>query len=249
MSINTSEGLSPYDDGSAVSEIIESFVESTTKLAESLDAPEEYVRDFKQSGEELANLVEKIAQESIQASESAQTNKKKVEELQDDLEQERTQRGKDDASIKSRVSDLEDNISAETPTPNTGKTTIQQSDLTPIEQLAQADDVSEVTESASVERAVSLFRNLPNWGKKTPKGYCLRPKDNPRSLLEADQDEDLCWKQYYRAAKTLEQLSKGAVTFFDSDRHGKMVVLHEQSEVFDRVRQGSLSSSSVEAST
>ncbi|WP_133305068.1 hypothetical protein [Halonotius pteroides] len=50
-----------------------------------------------------------------------------------------------------------------------------------------------------------------------PKGYCLRPKDNPKQLLEADRDENLAWKQYYRAAEALEGLSEGAVTFFDSD--------------------------------
>jgi hypothetical protein len=65
------------------------------------------------------------------------------------------------------------------------------------------------------------------------------------ALLEADRDESLSWKQYYRAAETLEKLSKGSVTFFDSDKHGKMLVLHEQSDAFDRVANGSLTPSSV----
>jgi hypothetical protein len=94
---------------------------------------------------------------------------------------------------------------------------------------------------------VSLFRNLPKWGAKTPKGICLRPKDNPLQLLEADRDESLAWKQYYRAAKVLERLSKGAVTFFDSDRHGKMIVLHEQSDIYERVVNGRLTPSSEKA--
>ena len=104
-----------------------------------------------------------------------------------------------------------------------------------------------MTDSPSVERAVSLFSNIQDWGAKTPKGYVLRPKDNPLQLLEADRDESLAWKQYYRAAQTLERLSKGACTFFDSDRHGKMIVLHEQSEVFERVKNDTLTASSVEA--
>jgi hypothetical protein len=68
-------------------------------------------------------------------------------------------------------------------------------------------------------------------------------------LLAAARDESLCWKQYYRAAQTLESLSKGAITFFDSDRHGKMLVLHEQSELHDRVTNGTLSMSSAGVTT
>jgi hypothetical protein len=33
----------------------------------------------------------------------------------------------------------------------------------------------------------------------------------------------------------LKQLSRGAITFFDSDRHGKTLILHEQSAVHERV--------------
>lgn len=121
-------------------------------------------------------------------------------------------------------------------------------ELTHIEKISRAagDDISSVTDSVAARRAVALWRNLPRWGSKTPKGYCLRPKDNPKRLLEADQGEDLAWKQYYRAAEALESLSEGAVTFFDSDKHGKMLVLHEQSEAFDRVR-ASLTASTAHA--
>jgi len=49
------------------------------------------------------------------------------------------------------------------------------------------------------------------------------------------------------AAETLEELTKGAVTFFDSDKHGKMLVLHERSEAYDRVSNASLTTSSVGA--
>jgi hypothetical protein len=60
-------------------------------------------------------------------------------------------------------------------------------------------------------------------------------------------DESLCWKQYYRAAEALEGLSEGSVTFVNSDRHGKMLILHEHSDVYDRMIDGSLSVSSVGA--
>jgi len=145
------------------------------------------------------------------------------------------------------IEELEADLGTSNPTPEAGKTPLQASDLTPIEQLSRAEDVSDVTDSPSVERAVALFKNIADWGSKTPKGIVLKPADNPLRLLEADQDESLAWKQYYRAAEALEHLSRGSVTFFDSDKHGKMLCLHEQSETFDRVVNGSLTASSVGA--
>lgn len=198
--------------------------------------------------ESIAEILTSFEQRIQQLEDENEQQQQQIQQLEDELEAERQQRGKDDCAIKSRVSDLEDDIEADTPTPDTGETPTRKADLTPIEQLSQADDVAEVTESASVKRAVSLFTNLAQWGSKTPKGFVLKPADNPLSLLEADSDESLCWKQYYRAAKTLEKMSKGAVTFFDSDRHGKMLVLHKQSETYSRMVNGSLSSSSVETS-
>ena len=141
-------------------------------------------------------------------------------------------------TLKTELADIE---SAE-PTPTTEVT----AELTPIEQLARADDLQQVTNSVTTRRAVALFEHLSTWGQKTPKGYCLRSCDNPVALLEADQDESLCWKQYYRACAAVESLSNGAVTFVDSDRHGKMLVFHEHSAAYDRL-QGSLTASSVQA--
>lgn len=124
---------------------------------------------------------------------------------------------------------------------STGRTnapTTPADELTHIERISRAagDDISGVTDSVAASQAIALWRNLPKWGTKTPKGYYLRPKYSPKRLLEANQCENLAWKQYYRAAEALERLSEGTVTFFDSDTHGKMLVLHEQSELFSRVR-------------
>lgn len=150
--------------------------------------------------------------------------------------------------VEAEIEDLEADLTGSNPTQATAPSTEQPADLTHIEKISRAagDDISSVTDSVAARRAIALWRNLANWGKKTPKGYCLRPADNPKKLLEADQDESLAWKQYYRAAEALEGLSEGAVTFCHSDRHGKMLVLHEQSEAFDRV-QSALSASSVQA--
>ena len=136
-----------------------------------------------------------------------------------------------------------------TPKPNDEQTAIQEHDLTPIEQISRADNenLDQVIDSPSVRRAVSLFKNIADWGNRTSKGVVLKSSDNPLSLLSADMDESLCWKQYYRAASALEGLSEGAVTFVNSDRHGKMLILHEHSDVYQRMKNGSLSVSTVGA--
>lgn len=204
---------------------------------------------------QLAEAVTELAEENQRLRQRVtelETDVEDVEDTTDDLEdraddadEHREQMARDLADTRGRVTDLEDGISVEEPHPSDTETPAPDTTLTPIEQLSRAEDTAEVTDSPSVQRAVSLFTNLVEWGSRTPKGVVLKPADNPLSLLEADRDESLAWKQYYRAAETLESLSKGAVTFFDSDRHGKMLVLHEQSEVHDRIIDGSLSASSV----
>lgn len=236
-------------DGSTVSETIESFIDSTAELAESLDAPESVVSDFEESGRGLAHLVDEIAQESAQAQERAREAEERVDELEGRLDEHQEQSARDRAETKQRVTAVEDELEARsgdaTPTPQSEETGIQPDDLTPVEQLSRAEDISEVTDSPSVERAVTIFNNLPDWGRRSPRGYVLRPADNPVSLLESACDDSLCWRQWYRACETLETLSQGAVTFFDSDRHGKMICLHEQSDTYERVTSKSLSPSTV----
>ena len=264
MSANTAEGLESSPDDRAehiITNTVESFVESVTDALESADADPSLVDVVEDEGDQMASTVGRHVDELTN---TVRDQQETIDELQDDLKDRPTVDVEDEGdplgsltvdgapvgrAITSKPSrtDVEDMIEDVTPTPDDAETTIQEHDATPIERLAVADDVEEVTDSVSVERAVSLFQNLSKWGAKTPKGICLRPADNPLQLLEADRDESLAWKQYYRAAKVLERLSKGAVTFFDSDRHGKMIVLHEQSDVYERVVNGGLTASSEEA--
>jgi TolA-binding protein len=197
--------------------------------------------------EQQQQQIETQQQQIDELIEQNQQQQEQLDELQEKIESEGDRRSAEIEGCHNRISGLEEEVEEANPTPDAGETTIQQSDLTPAEQLSQADDPGEVTDSPTVERAISLFKNLPQWGSKTPKGIVLKPADNPLSLLEADRDESLAWKQYYRAAEALEQLSEGSVTFFDSDRHGKMVVLHKQSEAYSRVVEGKLTASSVRA--
>lgn len=150
--------------------------------------------------------------------------------------------------VEEEIEALEADGTGSNSTHATADPTGEPAELTHIEKISRAagEDISSVTDSVDARRAIALWRNLTDWAKKTPKGYCLRPADNPKQLLEADQDESLAWKQYYRAAEALEGLSEGAVKFCHSDRHGKMLVLYEQSAAFDRV-QSSLTASSARA--
>ncbi len=209
----------------------------TSDVAEAVTALATEVADLQATVEEQAQTIE----------EQQQT----IEELRDDLRAEQDTRGREVAETRQQVAELQETVEETVcehanPTPEAGQTTVPD-ELTPVEQISRADDVEAVTDSASVRRAVTLFNNLEDWGQKAPKGITLKPSDNPLSLLEAACEESLCWKQWYRTAETLESLSEGAVTFFDSDRHGKMICLHEQSEVFDRVTSGELSPSSARA--
>lgn len=248
MSTNISKGFEsiPTDaDGieqtvTGLLEVVEEQQQQIDKLTETVDEQQETIDEQQRQIDDLRDDVDDLRDELDDRPTV------EVEDGSDPLGSVTVDGAPLGRAIKSKPSqtDVEDMIEGMTPTPDDGETTRQDPDTTPIERLSRADDVDEVTDSVSVERAVSLFRNLPNWGAKTPKGICLRPKDNPLQLLEAGCDESLAWKQYYRAAKVLERLSKGAVTFFDSDRHGKMIVLHEQSDVYERVVNGGLTPSS-----
>lgn len=226
-------------------------IESVTKRVDRLEAGQEQEKKEK---EQLRNRVDELESENDDLRRTVETQAQEINELRDELSNITTHSGKERAELAGRITKIEETIEKvglvdANPTPKEEKTTVQQADLTHIEQMSRVagDNISSITDSVDDRRAIALFRNLIQWGKKTPKGYCLRPADNPVSLLEADQDESLCWKQYYRACKALESLSEGAVTFCHSDRQGKILILHQQSEVYDRVTNTSLSASSVGA--
>lgn len=187
----------------------------------------------------LVEVVEKQQQQIDDLQERVSDLEDDLDEQDDDLDEERDTRAKDDAQLRQRITAVEDNIDDleddqddATPTPEAGNPP----EKTPIERLSDGgdEDVSEHVTS-SIERALTLFEHIRDWGKKTPKGITLRPEDSPKKLLEAATGETLAWQQYYRAAEALERLSKGAVTFFDHRKHGKTVVLHEDTGLYDRL--------------
>jgi uncharacterized coiled-coil protein SlyX len=197
-----------------------------------IESQQETIEDQQETIEDAQNEIDELRSELI---EHQERSVRKIAETMKDVNQ--------------LQESLESDSSDTTPAPTDGGTTIQEHDLKPIEQISRADsdNLDEVIDSPSVRRALSLFQNMMDWGSRTPKGIVLKSSDNPLSLLSADMDESLCWKQYYRAASALEGLSEGAVTFVNSDRHGKMLILHEHSDVSQRMMNGVLSVSSVGA--
>lgn len=243
MQHSNSESYNFTSHDRRIADTLTTFVESVTDALAETDADTDTIETVEKTGGDVADAIE----------ETISKKEKKIQQLEDDLQEAKDHSGKERAELAKRVNEVEEAVEeGEFHSANLtsdGETTIQADDLTPVERLSQSDDPGEVTDSPTVERAVSLFRNLPQWGSRTPKGIVLKPADNPLSLLEADRDESLAWKQYYRAAEALEQLSQGSVTFVDSDRHGKIIILHQRSDAFARAVKGSLSPSSVEAST
>jgi uncharacterized protein (UPF0335 family) len=196
--------------------------------------------------EQLVDRVDDLEQEKadlVDRVDDLEQEKADLVDRVDDLEQETARERAEDrqrlTGLEEAVEDVEEDTSPTSdPTPQAGKDASTEP-LTPIERLSESGDSTDVATNvtASVRRAVKLFDHLPDWGQATPKGRVLKPSDRPKQLLEAATDESLAWTQYYRAAEALERLSKGAITFFDHQKHGKTLVLHEGSDVHDRATQ------------
>ena len=261
----------PIDEIEKLRQELEQLREEQDQLRDRVDDLEDQNGQLEQENEELQDRVTELEDDKEQLQEANEDLRERVEALEDQPDIEIDDENDPIATLtignapvghvltakadksdvewcEEELEDLQADNTGSNPTPEAGEPTGHPAELTHIEKISRAagDDISSVTDSVDARRAIALWRNLVQWGKKTPKGYCLRPADNPVSLLEADQDEDLCWKQYYRACEALEGLSEGAVTFCHSDRHGKMLVLHEQSEACERAK-ASLTPSSARA--
>jgi uncharacterized coiled-coil protein SlyX len=200
---------------------------------------------------DLTAVVSELADRVADLEQTVEEQQATIEDLEAELKDERESRARADAEQRQRLHDVEEAVEeGETatadPTPDTGKDASTEP-LTPVERLSASGDSTDVATNvtASVRRAVTLFENLPDWGSSTPKGRVLKPSDRPKQLLEAACDESLAWTQYYRAAEALERLSKGGVTFFDHQKHGKTVVLHDGTDVHDRAVQSGTNDSRV----
>ena len=227
MSSNTTEGIQsyPHDQSSTVSEIVESFVESTAKLAESLDAPEERVSDFEDSGRELAQLVEGIAQESAQARESARTNEAELKEHQEES-------AKDRAQIKQRVTSLEDkqeeaDSGDETPTPQTEETTIQEPE-TPLEDVIRVPEhLVEDSLSANQQRARFVAKDIHEYTRSVPAGRVIKSSEL-RRVLSARKEGRIHTETVSRVIDFLTDLGQDDVQVRETQQGERVVVFKDE---------------------
>ena len=227
MSSNTTEGIQsyPHDQSSTVSEIVESFVESTAKLAESLDAPEERVSDFEESGRELAKLVEGIAQESDQTRESARTNEAELKEHQEESAKERAQ-------IKQRVTSLEDkqeeaDSGDETPTPEARETTIQEPE-TPLEDVIRVPEhLVEDSLSANQQRARFVAKDIHEYTRSVPAGRVIKSSEL-RRVLSARKEGRIHTETVSRVIDFLTDLGQDDVQVRETQQGERVVVFTDE---------------------
>jgi uncharacterized coiled-coil protein SlyX len=241
MSVNQTGDNSPTTDSESVN--INELVSRVEELEKKVDTQQSTI-------DNQQNQIESQQETIDDQQNQIESQQDEIDELRQELTEHQEKSIRKIAETMKDVNQIQESLEADsdgiTPTPNDGQTARQSHELTPVEQIARGDteNLDKVIDSPSVRRAISLFKNIADWGNRTPKGIVLKSSDNPLSLLSADMDNSLCWKQYYRAAEALEGLSEGAVTFVNSDRHGKMVILHEHSDVSQRMKNGTLSVSS-----
>ncbi|EMA36882.1 hypothetical protein [Halococcus hamelinensis] len=121
--------------------------------------------------------------------------------------------------LENQLTDLE--ASSSTSENQSQDTSARDTELTPIERVAKlGNEGTGIEVTPSIERAVAIYEHWDEWAKKTPRGHVL--KDGLKTLLRTATGEKLAWRQVYRAAEALEELSKGRIKFFHHDRHGKM---------------------------
>ena len=148
------------------------------------------------------------------------------EQLQERLDRADASRGhiiEDIVDVETQLDDVQPGSPGSKGGGNAPETTMQRPDMTPIERLSKMDvEDTGIDVTPSIERALSIFDHWKEWSEKTPKGRVL--KSGLKNLLRTATDEKLAWRQVYRAAEALEELSKGRIEFVDHARHGKMLV-------------------------
>jgi hypothetical protein len=210
-------------------------VESTTKLAESLDGPEERVSDFRESGKELAQLVGGIAQESAQARESARTSETKVEELETELKEERATRAKESAEDRQRIHRVEERLDSveeggspdANPTPEAGQTTIQEPE-TPLEDIIRVPEHS-VQEHlrANHQRARFIAKDIHEYSRSVPAGRAIKSSEL-RRVLSAREGGAIHTQTVSRVIERLDDLGKQSVKVRETQEGERVVVFTDK---------------------
>ena len=91
-------------------------------------------------------------------------------------------------------------------------------DRSPLERITDGEHTG-IKITPSISRAARIMENWSRWSDPSPSGRLLH--ENLRTLLETACDEDLAWKQVYRACEKVESLTKGKIVFTEIPDRGK----------------------------
>lgn len=108
--------------------------------------------------------------------------------------------------------------------------------MTPLERLLDDPQNSGIRITPSVDRAMTIASRIDQWSEKVPAGHVVRNGLN--KLLSTVEDESLAWKQVHRACHKLDELTGGRISFEDTDQHGRVLVMRDESYLTDVVSIG-----------
>jgi regulator of replication initiation timing len=199
--MHESSGTAATQSDEQLLEKINALEERVTELEADRDRHREELHALARENHELRSSQERL-EEHVGEAETERN------ELQGELERAEASRG----HIIHDVVDIEQQLGEG-----------QGAGMAPIERVSkmEAEDTA-IEMTPSIERAVAIFDHWEEWSEKTPKGRVL--KDGLKSLLRTATGEGLAWRQVYRAAEALEELSKGQLQFVDHSDHGKMLI-------------------------
>jgi regulator of replication initiation timing len=164
--------------------------------------------------------------------ETADTERDQLNERIDHADASRGHIIEDIIDVENQLDDVEAESAEANSGDNATETPMQSPEMTPIERVSTMDTKDTgIDMTPSIERAVSIFDHWEEWSDKTPKGRVL--KSGLKTLLRTATGESLAWRQIYRAAEALDELSKGRIEFTDHSRHGKMLIEFEPTRSSD----------------
>lgn len=195
-------------------------------VEEKISALERRVEALETEKEQYRNRQEKLETRVAEQQEVIDEQAEEIDELREEVERAEASRGHiidDVIDVEEQLADVEAGSAGSKGGGEASETTIQDADMTPIERLSkmEAEDTG-IDVTPSIERAVTIFDHWDEWSDKTPKGRVL--KNDLKKLLRTATGEKLAWRQAYRAAEALEELSKGQIQFINHSRHGKMLI-------------------------
>ena len=189
--------------------------QSDAELFERIAALEERVNELEASQERQQEEIHALARENRELRLSNKKIDEKMDETETEIDELRSELDRAEASrghIIEDVVDLEEQLNEE-----------GGAGMTPIERVSKMDaEDSAVEITPSIERAVAIFDHWKEWSEVTQSGRVL--KDGLKNLLRTATDEQLAWRQVYRAAEALQELSKDQIRFVDDSKHGKMLL-------------------------